>query len=138
MIVKHNSRNPNSTLSRSQPGNALEPFIDGIGDVLIEKVVNSAFYGSPDLRDWLNERGLRSLVICGITTNYCCETTARMAGNLGYEVEFVLDATTAFPITMGEKVIPGELVMEMTAANLQGEFARVIQTSELLEKYRTP
>lgn len=116
----------------------MEPFLDGIGDVLIEKSVNSAFYGSPDLHQWLTDRELRSLVICGITTNYCCETTARMAGNLGYQVEFAIDATTAFPVTLGEKVIPGETVMEMTAANLDGEFARVTQTSELHEKYRQP
>ena len=61
-----------------------------------------------------------------------------MAGNLGYKVEFALDATTAFPIQLGQKVIPGEVVMEMTAANLDSEFARVTQTSELLEKYRIP
>ncbi len=138
VVVKHNSKNPKSTLALSHPGNALEPFLDGLGDVLIEKSVNSAFYGSPDLHEWLSERGHQSLVICGITTNHCCETTARMAGNLGYSVEFAIDATTAFPLTMGEKVIPGETVMEMTAANLNGEFARVTQTSELLEKYQTP
>ncbi|MFM1784673.1 MAG: hypothetical protein RLZZ579_950 [Actinomycetota bacterium] len=61
-----------------------------------------------------------------------------MAGNLGYKVEFAIDATTAFPVTLGERVIPGEVVMEMTAANLNGEFAQVVETSELLEKYKTP
>ncbi|MEY4989789.1 MAG: hypothetical protein RIS08_15 [Actinomycetota bacterium] len=138
VVVKHNSKNPNSTLAPSQPGNDLEPFLDGLGDILVEKSVNSAFYGSPDLHQWLSERGHQSLVICGITTNYCCETTARMAGNLGYNVEFAIDATTAFPVALGERLIPGEIVMEMTAANLHGEFAIVTQTSELLEKYQTP
>lgn len=138
VVVKHNSVNPNSTLSQSNPGNQLEPFLDGPRDVVIQKSVNSAFYGTPDLHLWLTKRGFSSLVICGITTNHCCETTARMAGNLGYKVEFALDATTAFPIQLGQKVIPGEVVMEMTAANLDSEFARVTQTSELLEKYRIP
>jgi nicotinamidase-related amidase len=137
-FVKHNSANPNSTLSQSHSGNNLEPFLDGPKDVLIQKSVNSAFYGTPDLHLWLTKRGFGSLVICGITTNYCCETTARMAGNLGYKVEFAIDATTAFPVTLGERVIPGEVVMEMTAANLNGEFAQVVETSELLEKYKTP
>ena len=107
--------------------------MEGIKDVVIQKSVNSAFYGTPDLHLWLTKRNFRNLVICGITTNYCCETTARMAGNLGYKVQFVLDATTAFPVkSMDGSVISGEDVMRMTAANLNGEFAQVLSTSDLL------
>lgn len=60
-----------------------------------------------------------------------------MAGNLGYEVDFVLDATDAFDIAgpAGE-TISGETVMRMTAANLDGEFARVLSTQELLDSLR--
>ena len=36
------------------------------------------------------------MTVCGITTNHYCETTARMAGNLGYDPAFVLDATRTF------------------------------------------
>lgn len=60
-----------------------------------------------------------------------------MAGNLGYKVEFAIDATTAFPLKVGERLIPGSAVMEMTAANLDGEFASVKQTFELLGKYES-
>ena len=40
--------------------------------------------------------GLGAIALCGIQTNHCVETAARMAGNLGYEVSFVLDACHAF------------------------------------------
>ena len=60
------------------------------------KDVNSAFYGDPDLHGWLQAGGIDAVAICGITTNHCCETTARMAGNLGYETWFALDATHTF------------------------------------------
>lgn len=133
VFVKHNSKNPKSPLNPLSPGNELEKFLEGPRDLLIEKSVNSAFYGTPDLQLWLTERNFRNLVICGITTNYCCETTARMAGNLGYDVKFVLDATTAFPVKDRDGVeISGAEVMRMTAANLHPEFAQVVSTSELI------
>lgn len=136
VVVKHNSSNPDSPLSSSSSGNALEQFLEGERDVLIQKSVNSAFYGTPDLHLWLTKRNFRNLVICGITTNFCCETTARMASNLGYQTTFVVDATDAFDLkTSSSEVIPGAEVMKMTAANLASEFADVISTADALERF---
>lgn len=136
VIVKHNSSNPDSPLSPSGPGNQLEDFLVGPHEAVIQKSVNSAFYGTPDLHLWLTKRNFRKLVICGITTNLCCETTARMAGNLGYQTSFVIDATDAFDLsTASGEVISGERVMQLTAANLNGEFANVITTEAVLESF---
>lgn len=136
VVVKHNSRNPDSPLFEGNPGNNLEPFLDGPRDVLIQKSVNSAFYGTPDLHLWLSERNFGNLVICGITTNRCCETTARMAGNLGYKTTFVIDATDAFDLTHSDgSVTKAVEVMKMTAGNLDGEFAQVLTTQEVLARY---
>lgn len=133
IFVKHNSSNPNSPLHPGHLGNQLEPEIEGSRDVLIQKSVNSAFYGTPDLHLWLTRRNLGTLVICGITTNFCCETTARMAGNLGYKTYFVLDATDAFDaVALDGSKIPATQVMHMTAANLNGEFAQVLDTQAAL------
>lgn len=134
--MRHNSANPNSPLAPGGAGNELEEYLSGPSDAVIHKSVNSAFYGTPDLHLWLTRRNFRSLVICGITTNYCCETTARMAGNLGYKVEFVIDATSAFPVKLGDREFTGTEVMAMSAANLDGEFAQVLTTSELVENYQ--
>lgn len=94
--------------------------------------MNSAFFGSPSLDEWLKKNSYSELVICGITTNHCCETTARMAGNLGYRVRFVLDATRAFDSVnlMGE-VVRAEDIYQMSATNLHGEFAEVVMTSDI-------
>ncbi len=136
VIVKHNSRNPDSPLFSGNPGNSLEPFLDGARDALIQKSVNSAFYGTPDLHLWLAKRNFRNLVICGITTNRCCETTARMAGNLGYKTTFVIDATDAFDLTHADGSVTKAVdVMRMTAGNLDGEFAQVLSTQEALARY---
>jgi nicotinamidase-related amidase len=133
VLVKHNSRHPDSPLFAGNAGNDLEPFLDGPRDVLIQKSVNSSFYGTPDLHLWLSKRNFRNLVICGITTNRCCETTARMAGNLGYNTTFVIDATDAFDLTHADgSITKAADVMRMTAANLDGEFARVQTTQEAI------
>jgi nicotinamidase-related amidase len=133
VLVKHNSRHPDSPLFAGNSGNDLEPFLDGPRDVLIQKSVNSAFYGTPDLHLWLSKRNFRSLVICGITTNRCCETTARMAGNLGYNTTFVIDATDAFDLAHTDgSLTKAADVMRMTAANLDGEFAKVQTTQEVI------
>ena len=131
VIVRHDSTSPGSPLRPGQPGNDLRRGIEG--DVLIAKHVNSAFYGTPDLQAWLDERGIERLTICGVTTNHCCETTARMAGNLGYDVTFVIDATHTFDRAAPDgSVIPAEEISRVTAANLHGEFATVRRTDEIL------
>ena len=56
---------------------AFKDVVTGEPDLLVSKTVNSAFYGSPDLDDWLRSRGLDAFAVCGITTDHCVETTAR-------------------------------------------------------------
>ena len=68
-----------------------------------------------------------------------CETTARVAGNLGYAVTFVLDATHTFDRTGpdGTTLTAAELA-RATATNLHGEFATVVSTAEVLEALDQP
>jgi nicotinamidase-related amidase len=139
VVVRHDSVSPTSPLHPSNPGNAL---VDAVAaapaDLRISKNVNSAFYGDVDLHAWLQERGIDEVVVCGIQTNMCVETTARMAGNLGYDTTVVLDATRTFDL---EAEVPGLGVVTRSAADLmastavvlqQGGFARIRTTAELV------
>jgi nicotinamidase-related amidase len=133
VFVRHDSPVPTSPLAPSHPGNAFKDVISGEPDVLVAKQTNSAFYGEPDLHAWLQARGIGALTICGITTNHCCETTARMAGNLGYETTFVLDATHTFGRTGPDGVVlTADELARATATNLHDEFARVVTTASLV------
>jgi nicotinamidase-related amidase len=133
VYVRHDSIEPDSPLRPGEPGNALREFLREGPDLLVRKSVHSAFYGTPDLHAWLQSNRIRTTVICGVTTNHCCETTARMAGNLGYHVYFVLDATHTFDRHGPDGVIvPAETLALVTAANLHEEFATVTSTSKLL------
>lgn len=139
VVVRHDSASPGSPLHPSEEGNALVDAVAGVDPALfVTKSVNSAFYGDPDLHAWLQGEGIDELVLCGIQTNMCVETTARMAGNLGYGVTVVLDATRTFDLTteipgLGTVTRPADELMAATALVLQGGgFARIQATSALV------
>lgn len=136
VVVRHDSPKPGSPLNPGHPGNALIESVAGTHrDVLVAKSVNSAFYGEPDLEKWLRSAGIGDIVVCGIQTNMCVETTARMAGNLGFQVTMPIDATRTFDLAGPDgEVIPAAGLMQATATNLHGGgFARVTSTAELLD-----
>ena len=100
-----------------------------VGWLTVLKAGNQCWF---PLKDWLDLNSYSDLYVCGITTNHCCETTARMAGNLGYNVKFVLDATRTFDFKdLAGNLVSAESVYQMTATNLSGEFAEVVLTSDI-------
>ncbi|MGH3481248.1 MAG: cysteine hydrolase family protein [Nocardioidaceae bacterium] len=132
--VRHDDNDdPSSPLHPDSPGNRLKHYLATPPDLLVTKHVNSSFHGSPDLQAWLTAHDVPGIVVCGITTNHCCETTARVGGNLGYDVLFAIDATHTFDRTGpdGETMTADELA-RATATNLHEEFAMVVSTQELL------
>lgn len=135
VLVQHDSTSPTSPLRPGQPGHDLQPGVDGEAALRIHKTVNSAFYGTPNLEEWLTANKYTELVVCGIMTNFCCETTARMGGNLGYSVTFALDATRTFDHeAIDGSIIPAETIYNVTAANLNGEFATVLSTEQVIAR----
>jgi nicotinamidase-related amidase len=131
VFVRHDSEEDGSPFTPGQRGNDLDPILTGEPDLLVAKSVNSAFHGDPDLSEWLRGEGIGRIAVCGIQTNMCCETTARVAANLGFEMDFVLDATYTFglPSHDGGTITADEL-SRVTAANLDPEFGRVLSTDE--------
>ncbi|MEU8434413.1 cysteine hydrolase family protein [Streptomyces sp. NPDC029216] len=137
VLVQHASPRPGSVLAPDQPGYAFKDVVaDRLGQesLLITKTVNSSFYGTPDLGEWLTARGIRQLVVIGIQTNMCVETTARMGGNLGYEVIVPLDATHTFDLTgpAGLSLTADQLATATAVSLHGGRFARVVTTAEVL------
>jgi len=133
VFVRHDSDEPGSPLRPDHPGNAFQPVITGGPDLLVTKRVNSAFHGDPDLAAWLRGRDLGGIAVCGITTNHCCETTARVGGKLGFDVRFVLDATYTFERAGPDgTVMTADELARATATSLHGEFATVVATADLV------
>jgi nicotinamidase-related amidase len=141
VIVQHHSVSPTSPLHPDQPGNQLKSLVTpGPGELLVTKSVSSAFYGEPDLHAWLTEQNVTHVVIGGIQTNMCVETTARMAGNLGYQVTVPWDATRIFDLTaeipgLGHLTTTADELLRVTSLNLHaGGFARLTTTDAMLNE----
>jgi nicotinamidase-related amidase len=133
VFVRHDSVEEGSPLRAGQPGNELKDVVGGRPDLVVTKHVNSAFHGEPDLAAWLRENGIEDVVICGIQTNMCCETTARVAANLGFGMRFAIDATHTFDLVAPDGgTLTADELARVTAANLDSEFGRVQTTADLI------
>jgi nicotinamidase-related amidase len=126
--------NPFSAASgcvRAMPELSLHP------DVVVHKQVHSAMFGTTadgtTLEQWLRQRGIGELLISGIRTEQCCETTTRHASDLGFSVRYVTDATLTFPMRTrsGREVSPAE-IRERTELVLDGRFAQIVSTAGAL------
>jgi nicotinamidase-related amidase len=101
-------------------------------DALFHKRSHSALVGS-GLDVWLIQHGIRRVIVSGIRTEQCCETTARHASDSGFEVDYVTEATLTFEMTdrHGRVWSPAE-VTERTELVLDGRFARIVTVDEAL------
>ncbi len=131
--IQHSSDNPQSPLHKSQAGFAIQDVVQPIEDEpVIEKNVNSAFIGT-DLQQRLTEQAINNLVIVGLTTNHCVSTTTRMAGNFGFNVWVISDATATFDrVGANGKKFSAETMHQTALASLQGEFAEIMTTEQIL------
>ena len=134
VFVRHDGVEEGSPFTPGRPGNELDPILTGEPDLLVAKNVNSAFHGDPDLAAWLRAEGIARIAVCGIQTNMCCETTARVAANLGFDMDFVQDATYTFGLSSHDGgTISADELSRVTAANLDPEFGRVVTTRDAVE-----
>ncbi|WBB66810.1 isochorismatase family protein [Micromonospora sp. WMMD812] len=122
--------------------------IDGLtpadGEPTLVKTAHNAFT-TTNLQQVLTLAGVGDLTVCGIRTEQCVETTARVGSDLGYRVTFVTDATTTFPIphrdlpetaTLAEiladpRTLSNEEIIARTEYALAGGFATVRTVDEV-------
>jgi nicotinamidase-related amidase len=131
--VQHGSRSEKGAFFPGTPGHAFKPEARPLtGETVIPKDVNSAFIGT-DLEARLRAAGITTVVLCGLTTDHCVSTTARMAGNLGFTTLLVEDACATHERTGPDGGWFSAEQMHATAvASLHGEFASVTGTDEVL------
>lgn len=107
-------------------------------DAVFRKRRHSALVGS-GLDVWLTTHGIRRIIISGIRTEQCCETTARHAADLGYAVDYVGEATLTFPMTdAAGRTWSGEEIRARTELVLADRFARIATVEQALAALREP
>ncbi|WP_017599399.1 isochorismatase family protein [Nocardiopsis lucentensis] len=132
------------------PERGFVELMDGLGprngEPVRTKTVHNAMTGA-DLHGYLTERGVDEVTVCGVRTEQCCETTARVASDLGYRVTFAVDATATEPIEAPgsptgrslEEVLADpatllpEAIVQRTGYALAGRFAEVRTVAEITE-----
>jgi len=131
--VQHLSRSPDSVFWPEQSGVEFqERFQPLAGEWLIQKKVPDAFCGT-GLEARLREAGIGQLVIVGVATNNSVESTARTAGNLGFDAWVVEDACFTFDkADYFGNAHSAEEVHAMSLGNLHGEYATVVNSTQIL------
>lgn len=133
--VRHASLNPESAFQADRPGHQVQDVArEEPGEPIVVKNVNSSFIGT-DLEERLRAGGIENVVIVGATTNHCVETTARMAGNLGFNTLLVRDATWTYDrVGVDGELFPAEQIHAVTLANLNDEFVEVASADEIARR----
>jgi nicotinamidase-related amidase len=131
VFVLHNDPDPG--FRPGDPEVRLMSFLDRRdNEPVIVKNTRNAFT-STDLQARLDAMGVKRVAVCGISTEQCCETTTRVAADLGYEVDFVTEATLTFPIG----TLSTDAIVERTEAVLRGRFARIATVEEMEAVFAT-
>ena len=115
------------------------PWLPGAPAVRFDKHTHNAFTDT-GLDLWLRRQGVQRLIISGIRTEQCCETTARVGADIGYTVDFVSEATLTFPMTHARsgRVFSAQDIVARTELVLAERFARILTVDECLDRLNQP
>ncbi|MEM7067285.1 MAG: isochorismatase family protein [Pseudomonadota bacterium] len=131
--VHHHGRDTDDPFFSEAPGAAVQPVAaPADGEAVYVKHGSSAFIGTTLEAD-LRAAGIERVVTCGATANHCAESATRMASNLGFDTVYTADAVWAYAATGPDGVAhTAEQIHSVSMATLQGEFANVLTTDEVL------
>ena len=122
----------------SSPYFKLMDFIQPAKDEPVLVKTSRNCFTTTNLDYLLRRRDVKRLVVTGIKTEQCCETTTRVASDLGYEVDFVTEATLTFPIPHPDRdeELSADEVVRRTEYALRGRFARINTVAGLLDELK--
>lgn len=100
------------------------------GESLVQKHFPNSFRETP-LLELLRERRIGRLVIAGMMTHMCIDTTARAAADLGFECLLAHDGCATRDLSFGGQTVAAQVVHTAFLAALNGAFAKVQSADEL-------
>jgi nicotinamidase-related amidase len=100
------------------------------GEIVFQKNFPNSFRETP-LRDYLHRQQITQLVIAGMMTHMCIDTTTRAAADLGFQCLLAHDACAAKSLSFGGATVSAEHVQRAFLAALNGLFAKVLSVEEV-------
>ena len=94
-------------------------------DKIIVKYYPNSFHET-ELDSYLKEKGIKKLIVCGMMTHMCVDTTVRAAMDYGYEVDLVADGCATMDLEISGEIIPAQIVQKAFLASLEGVFAKIV------------
>lgn len=119
--------------TEGSPTAELHPALDVTPeDLIVDKTRYGAFHAT-DLAERLRHRGIDTVVISGIATNICCETTAREAAQHDFRVVVLSDGTA----TKEMNGVSAHDLQKAALASLGMVFAQIATIDEVVDKLRS-
>lgn len=137
VVIQHSApQSDSATFRRTSREWELHPeIVQRSSAVVIEKALPGAFTDTP-LETWLREHDITTVVISGYMTQMCCDTTARQAMHLGFDVEFLADATGTLAFANSAGQISAEELHRAILVTQQLRFSNVLSTEAWIAKIR--
>jgi nicotinamidase-related amidase len=133
--IQHISTKPGATFFLPDTKGA--EIYNGVAPLPNEKVIvkhaPDSFFQT-ELHDCLQQSDIKHLVVCGMMTHMCVDTTVRAAKSHGYTITLLADGCTTRDLVWQGTTIPAAVVQQVYMASLSGNFAEVMDTEMWLDK----
>lgn len=134
VIIQHTALQKGSiTFDKGSAGWELHPKIKAIKASYYVEKTHPGSFTKTDLEEWLRERNIDTITICGYMTQMCCDTTARQGLHLGFAVEFLSDATGTLDISNYAGKIGAEELHNAILITQAMRFSKVLSTEEWIK-----
>jgi nicotinamidase-related amidase len=133
VLVQHTNPEDSPTFANGSEGWKLHSEVKSRGyERIVEKSLPGSFTGT-DLEAWLRTNKIDIVVVAGYMTQMCCDTTARQAMHLGFDVEFLSDATGTLSISNYAGEVSDEALHKAILVTQAMRFSKVLTTEEWVE-----
>jgi nicotinamidase-related amidase len=134
VVVRHTSPRGSGFFQVGSPEwNLLPEIAARPRDLLLDKNLPGSFTGT-GLEDWLRERGINEIAICGYMTQMCCDTTSRQAFHRGFTVQFLSDATGTLDIKNDAGSVSAEELHRAVLVTQAMRFAKVLNSAQWIQE----
>ncbi len=129
--IQHINNSPNAPffVSNTEGANIYKSVSPKNGEIVIEKHTPDSFYQTT-LKSELDKKGINHLVVCGMMTHMCVDTTVRTAVSLGYKITLIEDACATRELKWNDIVVPAPIVQAAFMASLNNKFANILSVDK--------